>query len=144
MTLIQKFANLTPRQREKFAAIKDGAELDAFVSETNIDLTEEEKTQAGEYLKKGMLPLDDDDLDTVAGGATKDVSPGLAAADGRNYNLPSGNNLCVCHHENKWARSVGTKTLNGQTKYSDIKCYKCGKTWDAWFHQDPAGYYHKR
>lgn len=57
MKLMEEFANLTPEQREKFAAVKDAAALDAYVFEINIELTEEEKTQAAEYFEKGMLPL---------------------------------------------------------------------------------------
>ena len=34
MTLTERFETLTPDQREKFNALKDGAGLDAFLTET--------------------------------------------------------------------------------------------------------------
>ena len=43
MTLIEKFATLTPEQREKFKALKDGAGLDAFLAETGAAFSQEEK-----------------------------------------------------------------------------------------------------
>lgn len=144
MTLMEKFANLTPKQKEEFAVITNAAELDAFASEHGIDLTDEEKAQAAEYFEKGRLPLSDDDLDLVAGGAAKDESPALAAADGRTHNLPAFSLLCACHHKNKWARSTNmyVKTMwipdakQYQniicTAYMDIKCYKCGQQWEKY------------
>jgi len=83
--------------------------------------------------------MSDDDMEAVAGGTAKKTSPEKAKADGRNHVLPSGNHLCICHHENKWARS---KTLDGYAYpsgvritvylYEDIKCYKCNKQWQSY------------
>lgn len=70
MTLMNKFANLTPEQREKFAEAKNTAALDAFASEHGIELTDEEKQDTLEYIKTGVLPLSDDELDAAAGGWT--------------------------------------------------------------------------
>ena len=71
MTLAQKFASLTPEQQEQFKAIKDSAALDAFLSENNLTLTDEEKTHALEYSKSGKLRLADEDLNSTAGGSEK-------------------------------------------------------------------------
>jgi len=43
MTLMQKFANLTPEQRKKLGAVKDESALNAFADENGIELTEQEK-----------------------------------------------------------------------------------------------------
>jgi len=150
MTLTQKFANLSPEQREQFAAVKDGAALDTFLAEHGITLTDDERQSALEYFQSGILPLDDDDLDAVAGGASKEDSANQAANDGRTYNMPSAimsqiNGYCACNHSHKWAR---TRTYKGQSSgtnasfiydYSDIKCYNCGKTWaNETVYQSPA------
>ena len=68
MNLTERFAALTPEQREKFNALKDGAGLDAFLTETGFELTDEEKTQILEYIASGQLPLADEELESVAGG----------------------------------------------------------------------------
>ncbi len=90
----------------------------------------------------GIEAISDDELEAVAGGAvgTGDGTQILQArldaqADGRKYgfadvNLSSA--FCPCHIAYKWARS--NKVIkNGVTMvnlrgYTDIKCYKCGKT----------------
>ena len=70
MTLKEKFAKFTPEQQESFlVAVKDGAGLDAFLSENSLELTSEEKAQALEFLKSGKLPLSDEELKNAAGGA---------------------------------------------------------------------------
>ena len=68
MNLTERFAALTPEQREQFSALKDGAGFDAFLSETGFELAADEKAQVLEYLASGQLPLADDELENVAGG----------------------------------------------------------------------------
>ena len=68
MNIIEKFSNLTQKQRELFNTVSDGAGLDTFLSQSGIELTAEEKTAALEFVASGLLPLDDDELDAVAGG----------------------------------------------------------------------------
>ena len=68
MTFTEKFANLTPEHLEKFNALKDGAGLDALLTESGIELTAEEKTKVLEYIESGKLSLADEELDNVAGG----------------------------------------------------------------------------
>jgi len=68
MTIAEKFANLTPEHLEKFKALKDSAGLDAFLTETGLELTAEEKAKVLQYIESGKLPLADEELDNVAGG----------------------------------------------------------------------------
>ena len=68
MTLTDKFRGLTPGQREKFNALKDSVGLEAFLFETGLELTVEEKAQVLEYIVSGKLSLADEELDNVAGG----------------------------------------------------------------------------
>ena len=68
MTLTEKFAKLTPEQREKFNTITDGAGLDAFLSETGLQLTADEMAAVTDYIVSGQLPLEDEELSNVAGG----------------------------------------------------------------------------
>ena len=70
MLLAEKFAKLTPEQIRELNAIKDEMELDAFVTQTGLELTDDEKAQSMEYIKTGSLPLEDEALDYVAGGRT--------------------------------------------------------------------------
>jgi len=132
MTLMEKFASLTPEQREKFDEVNDEATLVAFAVENNIELTDEDKKKALTYVENGVVPMSDNDLEAVAGGANKDNSPNRAAEDGRLIPLPVMTGLCRCHHKNKWARSK--ETLKGELgltnyRFIDIKCYKCYNTW---------------
>lgn len=143
MTLMEKFATLTPEQREKFAEVKDAAALDAFVSEQGIDLTDEEKTQTLEYIKTGVLPLDDDELDAAAGGlwGYMDFSSfghGDPMAEGRSD--PVGVHPCGCEwqFDIRWPsgyvyadylKRTPTKPGVAIATYYDVKCYKCGRQW---------------
>ena len=68
MTLIEKFAALTPQKLVKFNEVKDEAALDAFHAENSITLTEDEKTKLTEFVGSSKLPLADEELDKVAGG----------------------------------------------------------------------------
>ena len=87
----------------------------------------------------GIEAISDDELDAVAGGATDKeqfIQAMLdARADGRTCSLANdslSSAFCPCHFSYKWARS--NKVIkNGVTMvnlrgYTDIKCYKCGKT----------------
>ncbi|MCL2096227.1 MAG: hypothetical protein FWH10_04900 [Oscillospiraceae bacterium] len=94
MTITQKFATLTPEQREKFKELKDaaaGVVLDAFLDENNLALTDEEKAQALEYLKSGKLPLADEELENVAGGGCGGVKCNEC---GGNMNGPGATVTC--------------------------------------------------
>ena len=75
MALTERFATLTPEQREKFNALKDGAGLDAFLSETGLTLTGEEKAAVTAYIASGKLPLADEEIENVGGGSICDPVP---------------------------------------------------------------------
>ena len=70
MNITEKFSNLTREQREFFNTVRDGAGLEAFLGKSDIELTSEEKVAALEFIASGLLPLDDDELDAVAGGCS--------------------------------------------------------------------------
>jgi hypothetical protein len=68
MTTAEKFAALTPAQQEKMESLKDSTEFDAFLRETGLDLTDEEKSAAISLIESGLVPLSDDEMDDIAGG----------------------------------------------------------------------------
>ncbi len=91
--------------------------------------------------KKGIEPMDDDMLDAVAGGmadggGTPEQAEAKAKADGRlipfnKKDSTPANVVCSCPIEYKWARSdtvLSVRFPEPQKGYSDIKCYRCGKT----------------
>ena len=149
MTLTQKFQTLTTEQKEQFKAVKDDAALDAFASEYSIDLTAEQKADAQEYFKTGVLSLDDEELDNVAGGGCGSGDPdngstylSKAQKDGRLISIhfaeTANKHLCGCgSYESgpatpKFARSQDIKVLGDHDAikyYFDVKCYKCQKIW---------------
>ena len=146
MTLTQKIASLTPEQREKLGTVKDEKALVAFAAEAGIELTEQDKKDALAYFENGVIPMSDDDMDAVAGGGSKNSeAEAKAKKDGRTYNLPGNTGtLCNCAHDYKFARSK-TFVRPGQTidlwvysvyLYSDIKCYKCNRTFASWEHEE--------
>ena len=76
MNLNEKFNVLTPEQAEKLETVLNEAQLDAFLAETGISLTNEEKKAAIAYIvasraeppKGGKEGLADEELDNVSGG----------------------------------------------------------------------------
>ena len=70
MTLIEKFKTLTPEQQEKFYKIKSEKDFDAFLDEYNFVLPDELKAIVLEYINTDQLPLSEEELESVAGGAT--------------------------------------------------------------------------
>ncbi len=47
--------------------------------------------------------------------------------------LPSGNLLCICNHEYKYARQriENPRGYTPKVRYNDIMCYRCLKKWDT-------------
>ena len=74
MTLTEKFAKLTPEQREKFSAVSDSAGLDAFLAETGAALSQEEKARVMELITSGKQPLADEELENASGGGGSPIS----------------------------------------------------------------------
>ena len=147
MTITEKFATLTTEQQEKFNALKDGAGLDAFLSDTGLELTEEEKAQVLEFIETGKLPIDDDELDAVAGGVDSSVISAwrrIAESEGRGAHIGCGNtglfgttwrnaNCPKCDGPESLFGSHITNTLDSRGKAyefeydcTNVKCYVCG------------------
>ena len=106
MTLTEKFKNLTPGQREKFNTLKDSAGLDAFLTETGIELTYEEKAQTLEYITSGKLPLADEELENVAGGGC-------------------GGEPVTCTK----CGSTNVRRTTNPHDFNTFRCMSCGRSW---------------
>ena len=141
MNLTQKFSELSQDQQDQFNALKNGAELDAFLAENKIELSAEESADILEYIDTGRLPLSDDDMETVAGGKqTQEQKDGRNFTVASNYyqlyclscNCVSRNNVCAASvsysYQGYWYDKAGNK-YGDVTRFEDCKCYKCGKTW---------------
>ena len=130
MTLLKKLQALTPGQWGKFHALKDGAGLDAFLSETGVELTAEEKAQALEYIESGKLPLDDEKLDNVAGGSGMTVTCTKCWSKDTDFDWGPGyyNFLCKkCgYKENHVTPCMMCGSTDLDWRYSDYLCKKCG------------------
>ena len=77
MTLKERYESLTPEQREQLIGIKTAVQLEAFLIEHKLELSEEEKTQVVEYIEKGIFTLADEELENVAGGDGVCFNPDL-------------------------------------------------------------------
>ncbi len=144
MNLSEKFASLTKEDKERLGAVEDMPELEAFLSEHGIELTGDQKAALLEGIRSGVKPIEDDELNAVAGGgriiitdAEEKIVKQLAARDGRTINMPWGEALyinatiCICNHKYKWGREIVPADYG---KYlTDIKCYNCDKTWDKYY-----------
>ena len=75
MTIQEKIENLTPEQREKLQTVKTEQELDAFLAESGIEPTAEERAMLSEHLKAKTGELTDDELAEAAGGSNFDKCP---------------------------------------------------------------------
>ena len=75
MTIQEKINALTPEQREKLSTVKTEQELDAFLAETGIEPTAEERAMLSEHLKAKNGELTDDELEAAAGGAWFEKCP---------------------------------------------------------------------
>ena len=140
MTLTQTFATLTPAQKEQFAGVKTEAALEAFASQHGIALTGEQKADAVEYFKTGILSLEDEELDNVAGGGcgggglTVEEAQQQAAAEGRHIIFGDVTKiLCPCgaipyRFARDSHRYSGVNAASPGIAYIDVKCYKCGAT----------------
>ncbi|MCL2080046.1 MAG: hypothetical protein FWH17_09485 [Oscillospiraceae bacterium] len=137
MTLAQKFEEFNPEQKEQLLAVKSEAELDAFLAKTGKELSPEEKAEALEYIATGVAPLEDDDLEAVAGGKsgddeqpppeqTTEMSKQQAFADGRRVKIICNSNCILkqgCQAGHVWCESFSTA---GGAHFWNAKCYKCG------------------
>ncbi|MCL2078570.1 MAG: hypothetical protein FWH17_01860 [Oscillospiraceae bacterium] len=149
MTLQEKLTKITPVQREKFNTIKDGAGLDAFLTETGIELTADEKAQVLKFIETGKLPLSDEEMDSAAGGADPNVVAlwrKSAANEGRGTHVGMtqhgffGNywqdaRCPSCKVEGSVFSADKSPVMRNPLDYQiflNVKCYVCNTTmWDA-------------
>jgi NADH pyrophosphatase NudC (nudix superfamily) len=71
-SLRDKFGAITEEQGKDLATAMEGkdiAALEAFCKKRGIELAAEEKDEVAEYFKTGKMPLADEELENVAGGA---------------------------------------------------------------------------
>ena len=132
MTLTQKFASISPEQREKFKALKDATALDAFLTENSLALTDEEKAQAIEYFSSGKLPLADEELENVAGGCGIDYSDKCNVCNGSFSFTRKGDVIQVfCSKCNKIftacpvCNAIWRVDIYAPTQYGPIVTYQC-------------------
>ncbi len=134
MTVSEKFAAFTTEDKERLAAVTDMESLVAFFQEHDIELPQEDMQGILEAIRAKLVPMEDDELDVAAGGpiadmrAKKKEAHEQAKADGRTEHVNAFNFLCICSSDYKWAREVEYGFY--KKTFYDIKCYKCGKTWD--------------
>ena len=136
MSLASKFNELTSEQQEVFKEVKSVESLDIFLTDNNIVLTDEEKANIIEYLKTGMMPLDDDDMDAVTGG--KGSSPDyaqMARNSGYNYRINKYSSSTAARCPNcRTSDAMFSQTPSRRGKHSmftydeyiKTKCFKCG------------------
>ncbi|MCL2078571.1 MAG: hypothetical protein FWH17_01865 [Oscillospiraceae bacterium] len=161
MTLTERFAALTPEQQETFSTVTDSAGLDAFLAETGLKLTADEKAQVTEVITTGKQPLSDDDLSAVAGGQDP-VLVGVwkkqAESEGRgtHVGISHKGGFYYWHWVDATCRSCNVEgSLFSATKsesrpytndslaqdFYDVKCYACGFTKDwVWMDGGRLGY----
>jgi len=143
MSLIKKYQSLTPTQQTSFIAVKNMDELEALLTSQKLVMTDAEKESFMEYIQSGKLPLDDDDMEQVAGGAGKQeehIMRGKAYEDGRTIPVASSNrtpNICCTDPRGNnriptlYAARYGENNPD-YFSYIDVKCYKCNKLYPEW------------
>ena len=104
---------------------------------------------SNEQINKGVTSLDDEALDTIAGGAgssgqTEDKSKEQALADGRKIKVNTESKCLLsprlgfmnegCEKGHVWAKSYSKVTTQSNIYGSamDCKCYKCGAVYAGW------------
>lgn len=108
-------------------------------TEKNVNPIEESQ-HIPEAVEADIIPLGDDELEAVAGGApdssraeTRNLmsSKSSAAADDRRTAIPEDvEGLCSCGPGHKWAKYWEVLMNNHSLRrYRDVKCYSCGRQW---------------
>jgi len=77
MSLSLKIRHLEPTQLHKFTTLQNLEELDEFLEEHKIDLTEEEKDVALEYIDIDKTPISCEDVEEVAESEWWDIPKDL-------------------------------------------------------------------
>ncbi len=133
------FQSLSSEQMREIASIKSLSGLESFASKHGLELSDDMREAATEFIQSGLQPLDDDELDAAAGGGFSDDNMFFnltekdaevakqARRDGRPYRLNAYAVNCSCNAKYKYYRKNEYYLL--VRAYSDVKCYKCGRTW---------------
>ena len=107
--------NLTPEMIEKAKAVKSAEELLALAKENDIEMTADEAATFFAQLNPKSGELDDDDLDSVAGGACAEREP-----------IPYGTKVRVIGHTcKKCGTNVGVYSVGAGYCYDYIECKSC-------------------
>ena len=109
--------NLTPEMIEKAKAAKSAEELLEIAKANGVELTAEEAATYFAQLNPKSGELDDDDLDSVAGGACSSGKSGHGVANGTMVRVLTGKTCWKC------GGSIGRiYDKNSQYPYQRIVC----------------------
>ena len=81
MTLKEKLTSLTPEQKKKFDGIKTAGQLEEFIADCILELSDEEKKGLLDYLESGKFPLTDDEMENAAGGGASNPGDRILGGD---------------------------------------------------------------
>jgi predicted ribosomally synthesized peptide with nif11-like leader len=110
--------NLTPEMIEKAKAAKNAEELLALANDNGVEMTAEEAATYFAQLNPTSGELNDDDLDSVAGGACGNSDNSNAVKLGDTVNIISGA-VCTC------GSTIGIVSKGQRSVY--IECKQCSK-----------------
>ena len=111
--------NFNAEMIAKAKSVNSAEELIALAKENGIDMTEDEAKTYFAQLNPKSGELDDDDLDSVAGGACGDSNNGPDVNRGDMVRITSGETCSKC------GTNIGTVAQGKATKY--IKCKPCSQ-----------------
>ena len=113
--------NLKPEMIEKAKAAKSAEELLALAKENNVEMTADEAATYFAQLNPKSGELDDDELDTVAGGGcggSDNANPAVGVGD--TVQITSGETCSSC------GNNIGIVSKKHSRGYC-IKCKECKK-----------------
>ena len=112
--------NLTPEMIEKAKAAKNAEELLELAKANSVEMTADEAATYFAQLNPKSGELDDDDLDTVAGGACADSNDNPVVGAGDTVQITSGETCSSC------GNNIGIVSKKHSRGYC-IKCKECDK-----------------
>jgi len=134
MTIQEKLETLTSEQREKLSTVKTERELDAFLAESGIEPTAEERAILSEHLKAKNGELTDDELEAAAGGGNltgiKCVPHGHFELTGiaNIFGTPASCEVNVCPLFQRSAWAGGFKAFGKTYSVYNEKCFFFDRT----------------
>ena len=108
--------NLTPEMIEKAKAAKSAEELLSIAKESGVEMTADEAATYFAQLNPKSGELNDDDLDSVAGGGCGDHEP---VPYGKKVRITSGETCEKC------GTNIGVHTVGSGYDFNFIKCESC-------------------